>query len=358
VKEATNMAHSIIDICNARYYTPPREMYKPRALSDAHMHHCRRYPCQCVDGDIAAIDARLENGAIPDCRCPVTGETAIHVALRLVAEYSDRYVRTLIEAGASVNIACDYGVAPLTYIVTTQYHAAYISRRTDDYWTSIACKQISSAINMLLAAGAHVDGIESPRVVRSIRAGGPREELHRVRRKPVLSPPDMLETAVGVYARRSFPRSNIAVSALARRVILRALAAGCEAGATLRTCIPGPSAFSPLCQLVQACAFDAADILLACGWDLRTENLREFMIRADGDLWRHHTSAEKTAFIEYMERLFALRANPVSLQEECRRVVRGALKRTAGHTDVLPLVDQLPLPPPLKRYIRFDDIVI
>jgi hypothetical protein len=347
------MAQSIIDICNARYCTPHK--------LDAHIHHCRRYPCQCVDGDIAAIGARLANGDSPDCRCPVTGETAIHVALRLVSEYSsDRYVRTLIEAGASVNIACDYGEAPLTYIVTTQYRAAYISQRTDDYWTSIACNQISSAINMLLAAGAHVDGIESPRVVRSIRAGGPREEPRVVRRKPVLSPPDMLETAVGVYARRSFPRSNIAVSALARRVILRALAAGCEAGATLRTRILGPSAFSPLCQLLQACAFDAADILLACGWDLRTENLREFMIRADGDLWRknHHTSADKTAFIEYMERLFALRANPVSLQEECRRVVRGALKRTAGHTDVLPLVDQLPLPPPLKRYIRFDDIVI
>jgi hypothetical protein len=51
----------------------------------------------------------------------------------------------------------------------------------------------------------------------------------------------------------------------------------------------------------------------------------------------------------YTERIHAY---VISLQEGCRRVVRGALKRTAGR-----LVDQLPLPPPLKRYIRFDDIL-
>lgn len=122
--------------------------------------------------------------------------------------------------------------------------------------------------------------------------------------------------------------------------ILRRLVA---AGARLRPCFGQRSLQnSPLCWLTWHNELEAAAFLVNAGWDLNEEK----WINLPG---------KNPAMEQFLVRLRQLTREPLSLACVCRRVIRKHAIEVCDDRDIVPCIEQLPIPLALKKFITFEN---
>ena len=107
--------------------------------------------------------------------------------------------------------------------------------------------------------------------------------------------------------------------------------------------ITPPLRNSPLCWLFWDGEFEAAEYLVAAGWDVAAED------------WLHlHATVESQ--VNFMQRLLEYSRQPRPLIITCRDQIRKLLSTVTQGREILSQIDLLPLPNKLKDFLKLNDL--
>ena len=104
-----------------------------------------------------------------------------------------------------------------------------------------------------------------------------------------------------------------------------------------------PRRNSPLCWLVWDGEFEAAEYLVAAGWDI------------SGEDWLH-LPATTEAQVNYMQELleYSRRTRPLIIT--CRDRIRKEISTARQGREILSSIDKLPLPNKVKDFLKLNDL--
>ncbi|BFZ20659.1 hypothetical protein BsWGS_23698 [Bradybaena similaris] len=312
-----------------------------------------KYPIHiaCEKGFLRCVSILIQYGASLE----VTDNRSQTPLSSAIVENQTSVAKLLVEEGANLHSADKYGYTPLhtacmkgnveliDYLVTA---GADINVRTPVNLLSPLASAITlgrlEAIQALIALGADV-------TLPDAKGHTP---LHQVHMKLGGAPVDEIVRALLEGGGRLDVRDNgnltplqrgIVVAVLRKATILPWLQLLCQAGSRL-----GPDQFtcgkhSPLFWLSYSGLLKEALYLVRAGWDLNEET------------WIVLPGRDQDQDVLHRFMITTFQTVP-SLLASCRKVLRSHLITVRENREILSTVDALPIPDPLKSFLKLFDI--